>query len=58
MKKLTEMLKLKEKIESAKIMKVMNLAALAMVVYTANSACLWLHHQPKVPEDVKAFRKF
>ncbi len=55
MKKLTEMLK---KTGAAKIMGVMNLAALAMVVYTANAACLWLHHQPKVPEDVKAFRKF
>lgn len=35
-----------------------NMLALAMVICTVNSTCLWAHHQPKVPEDVLKFRKF
>ncbi len=35
-------------------------AALAVVIATtsANSACLWIGHQPKLPDDVKKLRKF
>lgn len=35
-----------------------NVLAMAMVIYTANAACMWLHHQPEVPDDVRKFRKF
>ena len=38
--------------------KVANMLAMAMVLYTANAACIWAHHQPEVPEDVRKFRKF
>ena len=40
------------------IVKAVNSLAKTMMVYTANSACLWVHHQPKVPQDIKKFRKF
>lgn len=35
-----------------------NMLALAMVIYTVNSACAWAHHQPEVPEEALKFRKF
>lgn len=35
-----------------------NLLAMAIVVYTANAACAWAHHQPELPEEAKKFRKF
>lgn len=35
-----------------------NLFALAMVVYTVNAACYFVHHQPEVPEAAMKFRKF
>lgn len=38
--------------------KVMNICALLAAVYTVNVTCLWIQHQPEVPEDVKALRKF
>lgn len=35
-------------------------AAFAVVIATAsaNSACMWISHQPELPEDVKKLRKF
>ena len=30
-----------------------NCMALAAVVLTANSACLWIGHQPKFPEEAR-----
>ena len=38
--------------------KAANLLAMAMVLYTANAACMWVHHQPEVPESIRQFRKF
>lgn len=35
----------------------MNLLALAMVVATANSACVWYFHQPEFPEEANCMRK-
>ncbi|NLL80377.1 MAG: cyclic lactone autoinducer peptide [Clostridiales bacterium] len=35
-----------------------NLLALGLIFYTANSACMWVIHQPKMPENAKKFRKF
>ncbi|WP_077610638.1 cyclic lactone autoinducer peptide [Clostridium sp. Marseille-P2415] len=53
MKKWVDVLK-----EKVSIVNVMNLCALAVAVYTINVACLWAHHQPEVPEEAKALRKF
>lgn len=35
-----------------------NLLALGLIIYTANAACFWAMHQPKIPESAKKFRKF
>lgn len=40
------------------IVNLTNVFALVMVIYTANAACLWVHHQPTLPEEAKKFRKF
>lgn len=34
-----------------------NLCAIAMVIYTVNATCAWVHHQPEVPEEAMKFRK-
>lgn len=36
------------------------LAAFALIIATisANSACMWITHQPKLPDDVRKLRKF
>ncbi len=36
----------------------LNAVALLMAVQTVNSACWWIHHQPKVPAELQKFRKF
>lgn len=35
-------------------------AAFALVIasFSANTACMWISHQPELPEDVKNLRKF
>lgn len=35
-------------------------AALAFLIAaaSANSTCMWISHQPELPEDVKKLRKF
>ena len=35
-------------------------AAFAVVIasVSANSACMWISHQPELPDDVKKLRKF
>ncbi len=40
------------------VVKAMNLCALLVAAYTINVTCLWVHHQPEVPEDAKMLRKF
>lgn len=35
-----------------------NKFAKATLICTANSACMWAIHQPKVPQEVRKFRKF
>lgn len=37
---------------------IMNLFAFALMVSSVNSACWWIHHQPKVPKEAKKYRKF
>lgn len=34
-----------------------NVLALMLVAQTANSACVWVLHQPKFPEEAKRFKK-
>ena len=34
-----------------------NLLALLLVMQTANSACIWVAHQPKFPEEANQFKK-
>ncbi len=40
------------------IIKFTNLLAIVLMISTVNSTCHWIHHQPKVPEDAKKYRKF
>lgn len=35
-----------------------NACAMAAMTSSVNTACIWAHHQPKVPEEAKSFRKF
>lgn len=35
-----------------------NALAMMMVVQTANSACVWMIHQPEFPEGAKKYNKF
>jgi cyclic lactone autoinducer peptide len=38
--------------------RIMNLFAFAVALYSFNVTCMFAHHQPKVPEEAKMFRKF
>lgn len=38
------------------IMALVNAVALLLVRQTANSACIWLAHQPKFPEEANRFK--
>lgn len=40
------------------LIKLTNLLAVVLMISTVNSTCHWIHHQPKVPEDAKKYRKF
>jgi cyclic lactone autoinducer peptide len=35
----------------------MNSVALALVVQTANSACMWIFHQPEFPDEAKKYKR-
>ncbi len=37
---------------------VINALAHSVMNYSISVACLWIHHQPKVPDEVKQNRKF
>lgn len=37
---------------------VMNYFAFAVALYSFNVTCMFAHHQPKVPDEAKMFRKF
>lgn len=49
---------LKELQKKRSLINVVNMAAIAMVIYTANATCLWTQHQPEMPEAARKFRKF
>ncbi len=38
------------------VMKGFNALALLLVIQTANSACIWVAHQPEFPEAAKKFK--
>lgn len=40
-----------------KMMAVMNCLAVMLVAQTANSACIWIFHQPEFPQEAKKFCK-
>lgn len=42
-------MKIKKVLENG-VMKCLNILALLLVVQTANSACIWVAHQPEFPE--------
>lgn len=35
-----------------------NVLAFGMMISSVNSTCYWIHHQPKVPDEAKRYRKF
>ena len=35
-----------------------NRCAFELMAGSVNTACVWLHNQPKVPEEAKKYRKF
>jgi len=37
------------------LMSCVNALAMLMVIQSANSACLWVVHQPEFPREAKAF---
>lgn len=39
-----------------RIMILLNTVALLLVMQTANSACIWLAHQPEFPEEANRFK--
>ena len=38
------------------VMKCLNVLALLLVMQTANSACIWVAHQPEFPEAANKFK--
>lgn len=36
----------------------LNAMAVITVIQNVNSGCLWLDHQPQIPDEAKRFRKF
>ncbi len=39
------------------VMKCLNSLALLLVRQTANSACIWVSHQPEFPKEANKFKK-
>lgn len=40
------------------LLKKIDLLVLVLCVYSANARCCWLAHQPKMPDEVKKFKRF
>ena len=38
------------------MMKCLNVLALLLVIQTANSACIWVAHQPEFPREANKFK--
>lgn len=45
-----------KKIFGKGVMKCLNALALLLVMQTANSACIWVAHQPEFPEAANKFK--
>lgn len=45
-----------KKIFGKGVMKCLNVLALLLVMQTANSACIWVAHQPEFPEAANKFK--
>lgn len=41
-----------------KLMGLTNIAALALVIQSVNSACIWHFHQPEIPESALKLQKY
>lgn len=35
-----------------KIFKAINITAVALALLSVNSTCVWVHHQPKIPDEL------
>lgn len=44
--------------KNMKSVSLINKVAVKLASQSVNSACLWVHHQPVVPEAAKKLRKF
>lgn len=47
-----------KKQKKTKAVEMVNALAFNLMSSSVNSACIWIHHQPKVPAEAKKFRKF
>ena len=45
------------KLMGSKMAALVNCLALLLVMQTANSACLWIVHQPEFPKEADKFKK-
>ena len=41
-----------------KVMSFTNVAALALVIQSVNSACIWHFHQPEIPKSALKLQKY
>lgn len=51
-------MKLKEFLKKVSAPGMLAALALCMTTVAANSECVYVFHQPEVPEDLKKYRKF
>lgn len=42
-----------KKVIGTKVFGIVNSVALGLAILSINSTCVWVHHQPKVPEKLK-----
>lgn len=50
-------MKLKNFILKKKLIGILNCIAIMLVVQTANTACLWVYHQPEFPAEANKYKK-
>ena len=50
-----KLMKVKKILENG-VMKFLNVCALLLVMQTANSACIWVAHQPEFPEEANKLK--
>ena len=49
--------KLSQKLNNLMFMHLINALALTLAIDSVNAACVWIMHQPKVPEEMKEYMK-